>query len=78
MKLGKWGYELIIVAVLVVVGLGIWWFVATKDERLADVQLEQLVKFANRQAVEIAIIKQTGELEHLKKAYIESRKPTVP
>ncbi len=62
MEIRKWTYELIIVVVLVVVGLGIWWFVSTKDERAAEVELETMIKFAQRQALEIAIIEQSSKL----------------
>ena len=70
MKLKKWTYELIIVVVLLCIGLGVWWFVATKDVRQAEAEFEQLVKFANRQAVEIAVIKQSAELQQLTQAIV--------
>ena len=68
MKLGKWTYEAVVVGLLIIVGLGIWWFIATKDERAADAQFERLVKFANRQQVEIAVIRQAAELQQLRAA----------
>lgn len=64
----KWKIEAIIVVVLLVLGLGIWWYISTGDERQASAQFEQLVKYANRQEVEIAIIKQDAELKMLKRA----------
>ncbi len=66
MKLGKWTCEVIIVVVLLCVGLGVWWFVSTKDQRAAKAQYEQLVRYANRQAVQIAIIEQASKLENYK------------
>lgn len=66
MKLGKWKIEAIIVAVLICVGLGVWWFVSTKEARQANAQFEELVEFANRQQVEIAIIRQAAELRQLR------------
>ncbi len=63
MKLGKWKIELIAVVLLVVAGLGIWWFVATQDERKASSEYDRLVRFAQRQSVEIAIIEQSSKLE---------------
>jgi len=71
----KWMYEAIIVAVLLCIGGGVWWFVATKDERRANAQYAQYVKFAERQAVEIRIIRQSAELSQLRAALAEAQKP---
>lgn len=60
--------EVIVVLVLIAIGLGIWCFASTSDERAADAQFDRLVKFANRQQVEIAVIKQAAELQQLKQA----------
>jgi len=68
----KWKTEAIIAVVLVCASLGIWWFVATKDERQAKAQFELLVNFANRQQVEIAIITQNAELKRLKQLMPQS------
>ena len=62
MKIRKWTYELIVVVVVLLIGGAGWWFNSTKDERAASAQYEQLLKFANRQAVEIAIIEQRSKL----------------
>ncbi len=51
--------------VLVLICLGVWWFISTNDERQSQAQYERFLKFANRQAVEIAIIRQSAELERL-------------
>ena len=75
MKMRKWTCEAIIVAVLLCMGGGRWWFVATKNERQADAQYEQYVKFAKRQAIEITIIKQAAELNRLRTAVAEAQKP---
>ncbi len=64
----KWKIEVSIVLVLVSIGLGVCWFIHTNPERKANAQFEQLVKYANRQEVEIAIIKQDAELRMLKQA----------
>lgn len=69
----RWSCELIIVAVLVIVGLSVWWFVSTKDTRQANVQYEQLIKFANRQAVEIAIIEQASKLANYKQQMTQNQ-----
>lgn len=68
MKFGKWKVEVIIVTVALCVAGSIWWYLSTRAERQADAQFEQLVNFANRQQVEIAIIKQSAELGQLKRA----------
>lgn len=62
----KWIYEAVIVVVVLCVAGGIWWHQSTKEQRRADAQYEQLIKFANRQAVEIAIIEQASKLEDYK------------
>lgn len=74
----KWTYELIVIAVVICVGLGIWWFVATKDQRAAEAQFKQLVKIANRQAVEIAVIRQAAELEQLKRTLAKNQRLQQP
>lgn len=58
----KWKYELIIVVAALCIGLGGWWFVATKDERAEKAELEMMINFAQRQALEIAIIEQASKL----------------
>jgi len=50
-----------IVVLLVLAGLG-WWFVSTRDARKAEAEYEMLMKFAQRQAIEIAIIEQRSKL----------------
>ena len=57
---------MIVVAVLVAVGLGVWWFVATKDERATKADTEAMIKYAQRQALEIAIIEQASKLADYK------------
>ncbi len=53
---------IIVVMLLVVSGL-VYWFVATKETRAANAEYEVLVKHAQRQAVEIAIIEQSSKLQ---------------
>ncbi len=80
MKLGKLKIELIIVLVLLVAGLGIWWFVATEAERTADREVEAMIKYAQRQALEIAIIEQASKLANYKRqlAKVKQPVPIVP
>jgi cbb3-type cytochrome oxidase subunit 3 len=61
--MSKWKIEAIIVAVLICVGVGVWWYAATNDVRKANAEYENLVRFAEKQAVEIAIIEQASTLQ---------------
>lgn len=70
----KWKLELIIVVVLLCMGGCIWWSVSTKDARKAKAQYEQLLNYANRQAVEIAVIEQAAKLELLKRTLAKGKK----
>ncbi len=64
--------KLVIIALLL--GIAVTgWLNCTKDERSAKARYEQLVEFANRQAVEIAIIEQAARLQQLKTAVKEAR-----
>ena len=76
-EIPKWTYELIVVVVVLCIVGGILWFVSTKDERAANVQFERMVRFANRQQVEIAIIKQAVELRYLR-TEIQNAQQSVP
>ena len=73
----KWVYELIIVVVVLLIGSAGWWHNSTKDERRAKSQYEQLVKFANRQAVEIAVIEQAAKLKLLKLTLVKGQRPQI-
>ncbi len=66
MKLSKWKIELIVVALVLLVVCGVWWYQETAPARKAAAEFDTLVTFANRQEVEIAIIKQAAELQQLK------------
>ena len=74
----KWVYELIIVVVVLIIGGAGWWHNSTKAERAAAAQYEQLLKFANRQAVEIAVIEQAAKLKLLKRTLTEGQRPKTP
>ncbi len=74
MKLGKWSYEAIIVLVLIVIGLGIWWYVDNAPQRKADSKIEVMIKFAQKQALEIAIIEQASKLENYKQQIAKNRR----
>ena len=66
MKLSKWKVEMIVVAILLQIAGGIWWYTSTADSRVIDAEFKQLTDYANRQTVEIAIIRQAAELRQLK------------
>ncbi len=69
---------IIIVAVILVAVGCVWRFVATEDERKARAQYKQLEKFANRQAVEIAVIEQAARLQQLKRAIKKAQMKVPP
>ena len=71
----KWIYELIVAAVLLIVGLGVWWFVSTKDDRAYKAETEKLIRYAQRQALEIAIIENASKLTNYKQQIATARKP---
>ena len=77
MKLSKWTYELIIVAVLVCVGLGVWWFITTKDERATNADTKAMIKYAQRQALEIAIIEQASKLTDYRQQLAAAKQPVA-
>ena len=49
------------VVMLVIVGSALWWN-STKDERAAKAGIKTMVDYAQRQALEIAIIEQASKL----------------
>ena len=77
MRKSKWTYEVIIGAVLLVIGLGAWRFIATKDDRAAKTEIQTMIKYAQRQALEIAIIEQASKLSDYRKQLAEIQKPTA-
>ncbi len=64
--------------VLVVTLLGGKWVKDTAPKREAKSQFNSLVEFAERQAVEIAIIEQAARLQQLKAAVRKSQMKPVP
>lgn len=75
MKLNKWK-----IGIVVLVALGVWWFIETAPKRKVAAEFKNLVRVANRQEVEIAIIKQAVELQQLKSAIRKAQdaKKTIP
>ena len=71
MKIG-WKIAIIVSAILLCGVVCICWVVTNKAST-AEAEFQQLVEFANRQQVEIAIITQTMELERVKTLFAESQ-----
>ncbi len=55
------------IVVLVIVCGSVYWWNSTKDERAAEAELEIMIKHAQRQALEIAIIEQASKLTDYRK-----------
>ena len=55
------------IVVLVIVCGSVYWWNSTKDERAAKAELETMIKHAQRQALEIAIIEQASKLTDYRK-----------
>lgn len=66
--MNKWIFKLFVVAFCFVIG-GI-----CEHQRSKDSSYDSLVKFANRQAVEIAVIEQAAKLQQYKRNFKEASK----
>lgn len=66
----------IVIGILAVVGLGVWRFIATKDQRAAKAEIKLMVDYAQRQALEIAIIEQSAKLAGYKQQIAAASQPT--
>ena len=75
MNKSKWSYKLITVAALVCVGLGTWYFISTKEERAYSDYTRTLTMYAQRQAIEIAIIEQASKLANYRQQLAASQQP---
>ncbi len=78
----KFKIEMLLVLAAVVIGGSIWAIAATEPARKAKKDTQKLIDFAQRQALEIAIIEQSVKLKELKQKLAEEQKPvsalTVP
>lgn len=63
-----------IVGIIVVIGLLIWNWYDNKPIREFNEQYEGLIRYADRQAVEIRIFEQTAKLNQYRKAMVENQK----
>ncbi len=64
--------------ILLLIAGSIWWSESTRDRRKADAEYETLVRIAERQAVEIAIIEQASKLSNYKQQIAEQTKVADP
>ena len=62
------------VVLLAVIGGGVWWYTETAPQRKSDAEIEAMIKFAQRQALEIAIIEQSSKLTDYRKQIAENQK----
>ncbi len=80
MKLSKWKWEVIVISLVVAIGLACWWADSTKAQRAEDKEIDVMIKYAQRQALEIAIIEQASKLAGYKKqlaAAQQAKQPSV-
>ncbi len=68
----------VMIGLVVVVCAGIWWFESTRESRIARAEFKQLVSFAERQAVEIAVIEQSFKLKQYRQAMVKQEKVQLP
>ncbi len=76
----KWMYEICIVIITLVIGSSGWYWSSTKDNRAENAELETMIKYAQRQALEIAIIEQASKLTNYRKqlATAQQTEITIP
>ena len=65
-----------IVLVLIIAGSAYWWD-STKDERMAKAELETMIKYVQRQALEIAIIEQASKLTDYRQQLAAQKPPAI-
>ncbi|KKN59763.1 hypothetical protein LCGC14_0538530 [marine sediment metagenome] len=69
-----------IVALLVLLAVicgGVWWYADTAPQRKAKAEIETMINFVQRQALEIAIIEQSSKLQNYKRQIAENQKAQV-
>ena len=67
----KIGFVIVILLIVGVVGYNRY---STKDVRKAKVEYKMMVRFADKQAVEIAIIEQSSKLENYKQQLVQNQR----
>ncbi len=68
----------IVVLVIVVFCGGVVWYMETAPQRKTKAEIKVLVDFAQRQALEIAIIEQSAKLANYKRQMVASQQKTEP
>ena len=69
---------LLAVSVLVLSSIGFFsWFLSTTDVRAQKAQYRQMIAFANRQRVEIALLTQARQLEKLKQGFTDPNEKQI-
>ncbi len=74
MKLSRLKVELIVTILVIAICLSGWWFIFTKDQRKVATEYKQLVRIANRQAIEIVIIEQAEKLTNYRQQMIKNQR----
>ncbi len=74
---------IIVVALILIVCGGIWWYMDTAPKRKAKAEIKMMIDFVQRQALEIAIIEQSSKLADYKKQLADlkkakAEKPLIP
>ncbi len=64
----------IVVGVLLIVVGFVFWFVSTKNVRASKAEYKMLVRLADKQAVEIAIIEQASKLANYKQQIAKNQR----
>lgn len=62
-----WLYITLPIMAVVILGLSLWWYLATNNRRKYKKDLEALRLYSQRQVYEIAIIEQAAKLRHLQR-----------
>ncbi len=74
----KWQIVIVIAVSLLAIISCIWRYVENAPERKTEAEIKLLVDFAQRQALEIAIIEQSVKLTEYKRQIAKAQKPVSP
>ncbi|HEB26930.1 MAG TPA: hypothetical protein ENI05_04005 [Porticoccus sp.] len=74
----KWQIVIVVVVSLLAIISCIWRYMENAPERKTEAEIKVLVDFAQRQALEIAIIEQSVKLAEYKRRIAKSRVPVSP
>lgn len=70
----------VVIILIAVIAGGVWWYVDGAPQRKAEAEIKTMIKFAQRQALEIAIIEQSSKLADYRQqlAKMQQAQPIVP